>query len=89
MFSSLHNIRRPAFWLVLTCLASLVFFIATDPRAGLLAYPNTAPSDAAGQTTLGTTVGLAGGSLLLVVSLFLSTRKGSPPTMDAKSPRKP
>lgn len=83
MLASTHNIRRPAFWLVLTCLAAIAFFILTDPRVGLVRYNAPTEVDALRQTELGTIVGVTGSVILLIVALFLCTRKGSPPTGDA------
>ena len=83
MLSSIHNIRRPAFSLVLACLTAIAFFVLTDPRFGLVPYTTPNPVDALRQAEVGTTVGIAGASLVLVVALFLCTRKGSPPTMES------
>jgi hypothetical protein len=82
MLSSIHNIRRPAFWLVLSCLGAIGFFVLTDPRAGLLTYSTPNPIDALRQAEIGTMVGVVGSGLILLVALFLCTRKGSPPTME-------
>jgi hypothetical protein len=83
---STHNIRRPAFWLVLTCLGAILFFLATDPRAGLVSFGTPNVVDAIHQAEMGTVVGLAGSVVLLVIAIFLCTRKGSPPTMGPEKP---
>lgn len=79
---STHNIRRPALWLVCTCLLAIAYFLLTDPRAGLFDLGANNPVDAVAQAELGTLVGLAGAGVILLVALFLCTRKGSPPTME-------
>lgn len=98
--TSHHNIRRPAVWLTFTCLAAMVFFYVTDPRSGIpqkvsdafRSRDEPAPVvnvvDAAQQARLGTAVGLTGSAVLLLVSLFLCTRKGSPPTMEPVKAKK-
>jgi uncharacterized membrane protein len=82
MLSSHHNIRRPAFWLVCTCGLAIVYFVLTDPRLGIVKYRELNPIDAAAITEAGTVVGLVGSGVLLLIGLFLCTRKGSPPTME-------
>jgi hypothetical protein len=85
MIPSTHNIRRPAFWLVLTCLGAIGFFLLTDPRAGYIKYPTDNVIDAVWQARVGTIVGLGGAGLLLLIGLFLCTRRGSPPRGDASA----
>lgn len=85
MIPTTHNIRRPALWLVLTCLAAVAFLFVTDPRAGLAKTRNhdgysVNEVDAVHQAHVGTVVGVAGAALILAVALFLCTAKGSPPT---------
>lgn len=78
--TSIHNIRRPAFWLLLTTLAAGVFFIVTDPAVGWVTYPNMSPLDALWVGRWGTWAGLAGLCVLLAAAIFLCTRKATPPT---------
>lgn len=89
MLSSHHNIRRPAFWLACTCVLAILFFVLTDPRLGVVKYRDLNPIDAANLTEPGTLLGLAGSSLLLLISLFLCTRKGAPPTKSTSQTSEP
>lgn len=77
---STHNIRRPAFWLFLTCVVAVGFFLVTDPRAGWLKYGGVNAVDAQNNAEVGTIIGIAGAGLIGVVAMFLCTRKGTPRT---------
>jgi hypothetical protein len=73
--STVHNIRRPAFSLILASVAAGLFFIATDPRFGVWhrGYSDN-PVDGLYQGIAGTAVGLSGSVAFFAVGVFLLTR---------------
>lgn len=78
--TSIHNIRRPAFWLLLTSLAAAGFLVLTDPSVGLVSYPGMGTLDEMAVGRVGTVAGLVGTGLVFGAALSLCTRKGTPPT---------
>lgn len=85
--TSIHNIRRPALWLLLTTVAAAVFFVLTDPELGWVSYPTMGPLDAWLVGRWGTWTGLVGSAALFGVALYLCTRKGTPPTHTGEAGR--
>lgn len=67
--------RRSGSSLVIAGLLGIAFFWATDPRYGFI--PSAADNiiDAANQARIGTWVGIAGSIVVLVIGLWLLTRK--------------
>lgn len=77
--TSIHNIRLPAFWLLLMSLAVAGFLVLTDPSMGLVSYQGMGELDAMAVGRVGTVAGLVGAGLVFGAALFLCTRKGTPP----------
>jgi hypothetical protein len=73
---NLTSNKQSAVLLGLVCLLAMLFFIATDPRAGLLGDLTAANAvDTLTRLTPGTLVGLAGSAILLLVAVYLLTRR--------------
>jgi hypothetical protein len=67
--------RRSGFSLVLAGAVGIVFFLATDPRGVVGRWLIGSGVDAANQSWMGTTVGLAGSAAALLIGLWLLTRQ--------------
>lgn len=69
--------RRSALRLILAGLLAGAFFWLTDPRWGPAgrAVPRWALVDAVNQATPGTVIGLAGSAIVLLIGLWLMTRR--------------
>ena len=70
--------RRPGISLVLAGLAGVAFFWLTDPRYGWarpVAVAGDNPIDAAHYMLVGTLVGVAGSAVVLLIGLWLMTRR--------------
>ncbi len=69
--------RRSGYSLVLTGLLGLVFFWLTDPRIGMALRWNHGenPIDLANEHLPGTIVGMGGSALVLLMGIFLLSRR--------------
>ena len=70
-------VRRSGFGLLVAGLLGGLFFWVTDPRFELKRTRNYELIDHANETHIGTTVGLIGSGVVLIVGLWLLTRKAS------------
>jgi hypothetical protein len=72
-----RKLRRSGYSLVLSGIVGLLFFWATDARFGLARMLNRDDNiiDLANQSMVGTVVGLAGSAALLLLGLWLLTRR--------------
>ena len=75
----MNNTRRAGLILVLLGAAGLLFFWATDPRYGLGGRWGAAENvvDAANEALVGTAVGLAGSVAVLLIGVWLATRRAA------------
>jgi uncharacterized membrane protein len=69
--------RRSGWLLALAGLIGIAFFWITDPGAGLLRSPPGSLVDAANQAVVGTLVGLLGSAAVMLVGLWLATRRSA------------
>jgi hypothetical protein len=67
--------RRSGLSLVIAGLLGVGFFWATDPRYGLVHPPPQTVIDAANQARIGTVVGVGGSVAVLIIGLWLLTRR--------------
>ena len=67
--------RRSGSSLVIAGLLGILFFCATDPRYGIIRFAGDNVIDAANQARIGTLVGIAGSAVVLVIGLWLLTRR--------------
>jgi len=67
--------RRSGLSLVIAGLLGIGFFWIIDPRYGLVHPASEQLIDAANQARLGTFVGIAGSAVVLVIGLWLLTRR--------------
>jgi hypothetical protein len=70
-----RDTRRSGLSLILAGLLGIVFFWATDPRSGWARAANTTVVDAIQEASAGTFVGLAGSAMVLLIGLWLMTRR--------------
>ena len=72
-----RDTRRSGFSLVLAGVLGMLFFWLTDPRYGWVRPETGAPTivDAIRQATPGTAIGIAGSALVLLIGLWLMTRR--------------
>jgi hypothetical protein len=71
--------KRSGWSLVLAGLLGALFFWATDPRYGWIGQllAPEAVVDAANQSYVGTLIGLAGSGIVLLIGLWLLTRRST------------
>ena len=70
------NIRRSGFSLLLAGLGGALFFWLTDPRYGVQrGGPGADIVDRINEARLGTMVGIGGSVLVVLIGLFLMTRR--------------
>jgi hypothetical protein len=67
--------QRSGSSLVIAGLLGIAFFWATDPRYGIIRSAAENVIDAANQARIGTWVGIAGSAIVLVIGLWLLTRR--------------
>ncbi|MCC6423407.1 MAG: hypothetical protein IT447_08000 [Phycisphaerales bacterium] len=67
--------KRSALTLVGLGLAGALFFWLTDPRYGLMKGSAATITDRANDAFVGTIVGVAGSVLVLIIGLYLATRR--------------
>ncbi len=72
-----NSTRMSGFWLVLAGALGIAFFYLTDPRWGWLGRQSAGDEaiDAVHQLAPGTLVGLAGSAVVLLIGLWLATRR--------------
>lgn len=67
--------RRSAWILTGLGSAGILFFWLTDPRYGLLKGSAATITDRANDASIGTIVGICGSLVVLVIGLYLTTRR--------------
>jgi len=67
--------KRSALTLVGLGLAGVLFFWLTDPRYGLMQGSAATITDQANDASIGTLVGIVGSMLVLIIGLYLATRR--------------
>jgi hypothetical protein len=72
-----QSTRTSGYWLILAGLVGLAFFYFTDPRWGWLGRRSAGDDviDLAHQLAPGSIVGLAGASFILLIGIWLATRR--------------
>jgi hypothetical protein len=71
------NIRRSGLPLTLAGLLGALFFWLTDPRVGHAANASYELIDRVNEARIGTTVGIAGSVIVLLIGLWLMTRRAT------------
>ena len=69
------NVRRSGFALALAGLLGALFFWMTDPRYGLRTNISLELIDRVNEARIGTTVGIGGSVIVLLIGLWLMTRR--------------
>jgi len=72
---AVRPMKRSAWILAGLGLAGALFFWLTDPRYGLLKGSAATITDRANDASIGTLVGIAGSVLVLIIGLYLATRR--------------
>jgi hypothetical protein len=67
--------KRSGLSLVICGLIGIAYFWATDPRHGIIRSVSENLIDAANEARMGTLVGIAGSVFVLVIGLWLLTRR--------------
>ena len=69
------NVRRSGLTLAFAGLLGALFFWMTDPRFGAARNASYELIDRVNEARIGTTVGIAGSAVVLVIGLWLMTRR--------------
>lgn len=69
------NVRRSGVTLALSGLAGALFFWLTDPRFGTARATGYEVIDRVNEARIGTVVGIAGSAVVLMIGLWLMTRR--------------
>jgi hypothetical protein len=72
-----REIRRSGLNLAIAGVLGVLFFWLTDPAWGLFkpAQARESPVDAVNEALIGTTVGIAGSAVVLLLGLWIATRR--------------
>lgn len=75
----MNGTQRSGFWMVVLGAAGVAFFWVTDPRWGALGRRMAGDNllDAVHELSVGTYVGLAGSLVVLLLGLWLVTRRAT------------